>query len=180
MNSDRGYKSLPLGLAVAAVIIIADQISKWWIVFDVMNPPRIIPVFPSFNLVMGWNRGVSFGMFDSQSPLNQWLLIALALAIVMYLLVWLKRADGRRIRIAIGLIIGGALGNVIDRIHYGAVADFLDVYIGDYHWPAFNIADAGITVGAVILVLDSLFAGSQRDKKGALGNEGESVGKNDA
>ncbi|MDP6109709.1 MAG: signal peptidase II [Rhodospirillales bacterium] len=155
------------GLAIAVIIIVADQLSKWWIVFDVMRPPRIIEVFPSFNLVMGWNRGVSFGMFDSDSPIGQWLLIGLALTVVIVLLVWLKRADSRIIGLAIGLIVGGALGNVIDRIHFGAVADFLDVYIGDYHWPAFNIADAGISVGAIILVLDSLFANPDRDKKGA-------------
>jgi signal peptidase II len=174
MSSDNPNSFLRFGLVVAAIVIVLDQLSKWWIVFDVMRPPRTIEIFPSFNLVMGWNRGVSFGMFDSDSPLNQWLLIGLAIAVVIVLLVWLKRADSRLIGIAIGLIVGGALGNVIDRIHFGAVADFLDVYIGEYHWPAFNVADAGISVGAVILVLDSLFAGSERDKKGPDAKE---VGK---
>lgn len=176
MSSDGGRGYLRLGLAVATAVLVLDQLSKWWIVFEVMRPPRIIPVLPSFNLVMGWNRGVSFGMFDSDAPLNQWLLVGMALVVVVVLLVWLKRAHNRFISLAIGLIVGGALGNVIDRIHFGAVADFLDVYIGDYHWPAFNVADAGISVGAVILVLDSLFASPEKDKKVAEGNE---VGKNE-
>ncbi|MBL6942384.1 MAG: signal peptidase II, partial [Rhodospirillales bacterium] len=135
-----------------------------------------IAVFPSFNLVMGWNRGVSFGMFDGDSPLNKWLLIGLALIVVMVLLVWLKRAEDRLVGYALGLIIGGALGNVIDRIHYGAVADFLDFYIGAYHWPAFNVADAGITVGAVVLVLDSLFRGPEQNK---IGTDEENAEKDD-
>ena len=166
MNRIKEYGLLPLGLLVALAIIVVDQLTKWWIVYDVMASPRVIPVIPSFNLVMGWNRGVSFGLFDSDSPMHQWLLIGLAMVVVVVLLFWLRRAETRRIASALGLIIGGALGNVIDRINFGAVADFLDVYIGDYHWPAFNVADAGITVGAIILVLDSLFAGPERDKKG--------------
>jgi len=167
MTQQRQFGFLPLGLAVAGIVIVLDQVSKWWMVFEVMNPPRVIPVMPSFNLVMGWNRGVSFGLFDSDSPLNQWLLIALAMIVVAVLLVWLKRAEDRRIGFAIGLIVGGAIGNVIDRLHFGAVADFLDFYIAGFHWPAFNVADAGITVGAVILVIDSLFAGSENNKKGS-------------
>lgn len=172
--SKKGY--LGLGLVIALVLVIIDQLSKWLIVFDIMDPPRVIPIFPSFNLVMGWNKGVSFGMFNSDSHLNQWLLIGLALGVVVVLLFWLKRAENRRIALALGLIIGGAIGNVIDRANFGAVADFLDFYIVDYHWPAFNIADAGITVGAVILVIDSLFAGSDQNQ---TDTEQSDVGKND-
>ena len=176
MSDGREYGFLRLGLLVALAVIILDQLTKWWIVFDVMASPRTIAVFPSFNLVMGWNRGVSFGMFDGDSPLNKWLLISLALVVVAVLLMWLKRAEGRLVSYALGLIIGGAIGNVIDRIHFGAVADFLDFYIGDYHWPAFNIADAGITIGAVILVLDSLFRGPEQNKTGTDEDDAE---KND-
>jgi len=176
MSKIKGLGLLPLGLPVALVIIVVDQLTKWWIVYDVMASPRVIPVVPFFNLVMGWNRGVSFGLFDSDSPMHQWLLIGLASVVVVVLLFWLRRAETRRIAYALGLIIGGALGNVIDRINFGAVADFLDVYIGDYHWPAFNVADAGITVGAVILVLDSLFAGPDQNKTGTDEDDG---GKDD-
>ena len=176
MSNDKGNGSFSLGLILAFGVLVLDQVSKWWIVTEVMTPPRLIPVFPSFNLVMGWNRGISFGMFDSVSPFNQWLLIGLALVVVSVLLVWLKRADSRLISVAIGMIVGGALGNVIDRIHYGAVADFLDFYIGDFHWPAFNVADTGITVGAVVLVLESLLVGSETDKKDA---DGKDISKDD-
>ena len=143
-----------------------DQLTKWWVVFEVMNPPRTIPVSPFFNLVMGWNKGVSFGMFDSDSEMNKWLLVALALVVVVVLLMWMRKAESRRIAVALGMIVGGAIGNVIDRVHFGAVADFLDFYVGGYHWPAFNVADTGITVGAVVLVLDSLFTSSESDTKG--------------
>jgi len=165
MSTNKGKGLFSLGLKIVLLIFTLDQATKWWIVNEVMNPPRVIPVLPSFNLVMGWNRGVSFGIFDTASPPNQWLLIGLALIIVTVLLIWLKRADSRLISVALGLIVGGALGNVMDRIHYGAVADFLDFYVGDFHWPAFNVADAGITIGVIVLVLESFFVGSETDKK---------------
>lgn len=150
-------KSLKRGLTIAAAVLALDQASKWWIVYKVMQPPTVIPVTPFFNIVMGWNRGVSFGMFNSDSPLNNLIFPAISLIIVGVLLAWLLKAGKPWISCAIGLIIGGAVGNVIDRFHYGAVADFLDVHAFGYHWPAFNAADAGITVGAVFLVVDSLF-----------------------
>ena len=165
MSTNKGKGLFTLGLKIVLLIFTLDQATKWWIVNEVMNPPRVIPVLPSFNLVMGWNRGVSFGIFDTASPPNQWLLIGLALIIVTVLLIWLKRADSRLISVALGLIVGGALGNVMDRIHYGAVADFLDFYVGDFHWPAFNVADVGITIGVIVLVLESYFVGSENDKK---------------
>ena len=176
MSGNKGNGSFSLGLILAFGVLALDQVSKWWIVTEVMNPPQFIPIFPSFNLVMGWNRGVSFGIFDSASPPNQWLLIGPALVVVVVLLVWLKRADSRLISSALGMIVGGALGNVMDRIHYGAVADFLDFYIGNFHWPAFNVADSGITIGVVVLVLESFFVGSGTDGKDA---DGEGIGKND-
>lgn len=177
MNGNHGRGVFLIGLIFMILVFTLDQATKWWIVTEVMTPPRFIPVFPSFNLVMGWNRGVSFGIFDTASPPNQWLLIGLALIIVAVLFVWLKRADSRLISVALGMIIGGALGNVMDRIHYGAVADFLDFYIGEFHWPAFNVADAGITIGVIILVLESILVGSEVDKKDA---DHENIGKDDA
>jgi len=167
----------PLGLFVAAVITILDQASKWWIVTDVMQPPRVIPLTPFFNLVMAWNRGVSFGMFDSDSKANVYVLSGLALLIIAILAVWLWRADKPLLAIAIGMVIGGALGNVIDRLVYGAVADFLDLHFAGFHWPAFNVADSGICVGAAILILDSLF-GSQEKNNTSI--DTDNAGKHDA
>lgn len=156
--------TLRRGLLIASGVLALDQLTKWWILLSVMNPPQLIPIMPSFNLVLTWNRGVSFGMFAMGTDMGPWILSVLALAIVGVLLFWLRKADGKLIPIAIGLIVGGAIGNVIDRVVHGAVVDFLDLYWGSYHWPAFNVADSGITVGAILLVVDSLFSG--RAEKG--------------
>ena len=160
----RSSIGLRLGLVVAILVIVFDQATKWWIMAMVMQPPRIIPVTPFFNLVMGWNRGISFGLFDGDSAINVWILPLVALAIVAALVVWLRRVQGVWLASAIGLVIGGALGNVVDRLRFGAVADFLDFHVAGYHWPAFNVADSGITVGVTMLVLDSLFLGGEKPK----------------
>lgn len=156
-----------LGLGLAAAVLALDQATKWWIFEVVMQPPRVIPVTPFFNLVLGWNRGVSFGLFGGDSTLNSWILSAIALAIVVMLVLWLRQADNPWTSAAIGLIIGGALGNVIDRLRLGAVMDFLDFQVAGYHWPAFNMADTAITVGAAALILDSLFRSPERPKNKA-------------
>ena len=150
-------QALRNGLSLAALVILLDQLIKYWITNIIMLPPRIIPVTPFFNLVLGHNRGVSFGFFDGNSPLNQWLLSFVALAITAALVIWLARIDKPWVAVALGLIIGGAIGNVIDRLADGAVVDFLDFHWGEHHWPAFNVADTGITMGAAALILDSLF-----------------------
>ena len=146
------------GLVLALVVVVLDQVSKWWILAGVMNPPTVIPVTPFFNLVLVWNRGVSFGLLNQASAWIPWLLSALAAAICAGLVVWLRRADGRWLATALGLVIGGAVGNLVDRLRHGAVVDFLDVHAGGYHWPAFNVADAAITVGVGVLLIDALIA----------------------
>ena len=146
-----------LGLLVAVLAIGVDQATKWWILLDVMHPPRVIEVTPFFNVVLVWNRGISFGMFSNESMAGVWILSLLALIIVGFLTNWLRKAESKRAAISLGLIIGGALGNVIDRAVHTAVLDFLDFYLGSFRWPAFNAADSFITVGAILLILDSLF-----------------------
>jgi signal peptidase II len=160
-----GGRWIGVGLAVLALIV--DQVTKWWVINEMMNPPRIIPVTPFFNLVMGWNRGISFGLMNRESAFNAWVLPLLALVIVVILSVWLWRNKRTIVAIAIGLVIGGALGNVVDRLRYGAVADFLDFHAAGIHWPAFNVADTSITVGAALLVLESLFARRESPKNGS-------------
>ena len=145
------------GLIVASAVIIVDQATKWWVVTIFMNPPRVVDVWPFFNVVMVWNRGVTFGFLGNAPFWGQWAFVGLSLAIVAVLLLWLRRAETKWRAAAIGLIIGGALGNVIDRVNYGAVADFLDFYVAGYHWPAFNFADAAITLGVTIMFFDALF-----------------------
>lgn len=158
-------RPVPLGLFVAVLAIGLDQVTKWWILASVMDPPRVINVTPFFNLVLVWNRGISFGMFSNESMAGVWVLSLLALIIVGFLLNWLRKAESTRVAVSLGLIIGGALGNVIDRVVHSAVLDFLDFYIGSIRWPAFNAADSFITVGAILLIADSLFSrGSDQSK----------------
>jgi len=147
-----------MGGVIAVISIITDQATKWWVLEGIMQPPRVIPMTPFFNLVLTWNNGVSFGLFNNNNELNALILSLLAIAIVIFLIFWLHKAENKRVAIGLGLIIGGALGNVIDRGIHGAVVDFLDFYVSGYHWPAFNVADSCISIGAVILIFDSLFS----------------------
>lgn len=156
------------GLILAAIVLVLDQVSKWWVVEKLMRPmgvwetpfytPFRIEVLPFFDLVMAWNRGVSFGIFNTDGRWNAVALSLLSLAIVAFLLAWMRKAQSPMVALALGGIVGGALGNVIDRVRWGAVADFLDVHVAGWHWPAFNLADSAISVGAAVLVLDALFA----------------------
>lgn len=150
-------------LPLAALVVLLDQLSKWWIL-ALMDPPRQIEVTPFFNLVLAWNRGVSFSLFHSGAAAAPYILSAVALAVVGGLTWWLSRQERLLPVLAIGLVIGGALGNVIDRLRFGAVVDFLDVYVGNWHWPAFNLADSAITLGVVGLVADGLFGDRDRAK----------------
>ena len=152
-----------LGLAVALVIVIADQIIKWWAISLLAEQPYGIEVLPFFNLILVWNQGISFGIFGG-GLMPPWLLGGVALAVALALVIWLRKAETRLLAATIGLVIGGALGNVVDRFRFGAVADFLDFHWAGYHWPAFNLADAAISVGVVILLLDALLIGDERHK----------------
>ncbi|MBT5107933.1 MAG: signal peptidase II [Rhodospirillaceae bacterium] len=147
------------GLIPAVAVALADQASKWWILLDVMNPPRILEMTPFFNIVLTFNRGVSFGLLDSDSPWSQPLLIVLAMAISTFLVLWLHKAESVFVARAIGLTLGGALGNVIDRFVHSGVVDFLDFHAFGAHWPAFNVADAAITSGVALLLFDALIVG---------------------
>jgi signal peptidase II len=163
-----------MGAAVALVVFVADQAVKQWIltgVFGFTGPidptawHPAIEVTGFFNLVMVWNFGVSFGLFAEHGDAARWALIAVALVISTGVGVWMARTDRPLIALICGMVIGGAIGNIVDRLRFGAVADFLDVHAFGYHWPAFNIADAAISVGVVVLVIDSLF--ERRDGRAA-------------
>lgn len=145
-----------LALAAAAIVAFADQLSKHWVlgVFD--GTPGQIVVTGFFNLVLVSNRGVSFGLGNNHGHFNALLFTLLAAIIVAGLLAWLRRTAGMRLPLAIGLVIGGAVGNVIDRLTRGAVIDFLDFHVGQWHWFAFNLADAAICIGVTLMVIDSL------------------------
>jgi signal peptidase II len=146
-----------LGLSLAALVIVLDQLLKWWIRTVVMDPPREIEVTSFFNLVMAWNRGISFSLFRSDWAAGPYVWAGLAVVVAVALGWWLGRVRHTLTAVALGLVIGGALGNAIDRLRLGAVADFLDFHWQGYHWPAFNLADSAISVGIVLLVVPGLF-----------------------
>ncbi len=154
---------LRLGLLVAAAVVIADRMVKWWAIDALADTPYGVEILPFFNLVLVENRGISFGLFGG-GTLPPSLLAAVALAVTLALVIWLRRVETRLLAAAIGLVIGGALGNVIDRFRFGAVVDFLDFHWDDFHWPAFNLADAAISVGVVVLLMDALLIGHERHK----------------
>ena len=147
------YKSLAFFLAIIAVSL--DQISKWLILEKILSPERpFIETTSFFNIALVWNYGVSFGMFAGhRQPL---LLTCLSILIVGILIVWLTRNTSKLVALALGCVIGGAIGNIIDRLRFGAVTDFLDFHLGNYHWPAFNIADSCIFIGVVLLCISSM------------------------
>lgn len=146
-----------LGLSIAALVLIVDQLSKYFVLHYVLDDRTMIIYTTYFNLVKAWNTGVSFSMFNDKGVLGVILLSILAVAIVTFLVIWLKNEESKVLQVALGFIIGGAIGNVIDRVRLGAVFDFLDFHIGESHWPAFNAADSFICIGAIIIIVHGLF-----------------------
>lgn len=149
-----------LGFAVALLVVVLDQASKAWILgfFSDRAGEPVAALTSFFNLVLTANRGMSFGLFNTNAAMNTAIFTVLAAVIVIALAVWLHRAHNSVIRVALGMIIGGAIGNVIDRLMRGAVVDFLDFHLGAWHWYAFNLADAAICLGVIGLLLDGLLA----------------------
>ena len=177
--------SLPrrMACAIAAIfgLMAADQLTKWW-AFEVLLRVKgdVRPFFdwlvtarhwstygdpsefaerillPFANLVMVWNRGVSFGLFAGTGGQNPYILVGVAAVITVVLLWWLSRTRDTLMQCALVLIIAGAIANVHDRLRFGAVADFMDLHVAGYHWPAFNIADSAIVIGAALMVFDAL------------------------
>lgn len=146
-----------LGLITAALVVALDQVSKWWLLEFLGRDPRVVEVTSFFNLVLGLNRGVSFGMFDA-AEWGPWPFLLVSAAITVALLLWLGRASQGWTAVALGLIIGGAIGNGIDRIRFGGVVDFLDFHAFGRHWPAFNAADSAICVGVAMILIESVLA----------------------
>lgn len=146
-----------LAVPFILILIFLDQVTKWWIINYIMQPIKILPITPFFNIVLTWNSGISFGIFSNQGSFSVIILSTLATLIVFFLAVWLMKAENKKLIIGLICIIGGAIGNIIDRVYHGAVIDFLDFHIKNYHWPAFNVADSCIFIGATLIILDSLF-----------------------
>jgi len=152
-----------LGLIIAGIVAFLDLYSKN-LVFEFLDnrEHQELAITGFFNLVKVWNKGVSFGMLNDLNY-GKYIILAVNLSILLALLIWLYRNKVVYLTWAISLIIGGAIGNITDRIHNDAVADFLDFYIGTQHWPAFNLADSAVFLGVVLLLLENYFV--KPDKK---------------
>ncbi|MBA3904783.1 MAG: signal peptidase II [Rhodocyclaceae bacterium] len=148
---------MALWLGLSGLVIALDQLSKLWIL-SAFRLGRSVEVTPFFNLVLVYNPGAAFSFLSDAAGWQRWFFIGLALAISVWLVMLIRfHAAERLLPLAASLILGGALGNVIDRVLYGAVVDFLDVHAAGYHWPAFNVADSAITLGVVLLVWQQVF-----------------------
>jgi len=151
--------SLKIPLSWAVLVLVLDQLSKWWVVntFDLHETLPVIPGF--FNLTFITNTGAAFGMLAGEQGLGRQVFfgaVALVALAVLYLAFREYRGRGQLYVAAIGLVAGGAVGNLLDRLRLGHVIDFLDVYCRQYHWPAFNVADSGITIGVLLFILAGL------------------------
>jgi signal peptidase II len=144
-----------MGFGLALVIAAADQVTKEWALETWFFPPRTIEVTGFLNMVAVWNSGVSFGFLAGYSESMPYILAAFAIAVSAGMSIWLYRVRTRLLAIGLGLVIGGAVGNIIDRFRYQAVVDFIDFHVAGFHWPAFNVADSAITIGVVVLLVDS-------------------------
>lgn len=163
------------------VLFLLDQVSKWWLLEHVIRPlipqspdlsyfphasfldwitalnltrfPFVVqPVTSFFNIVMVWNQGISFGFFGDTAGTGNMILMLALLAVVIGFGIWMFRTTDHMIRFTLALVIGGALGNLWDRVRFGAVADFFDFHIGEWHYPAFNVADSSIVLGIILLI----------------------------
>lgn len=154
---------LPLGLKVAALLLLSDQASKLWLIYGThLRLTYPWPVLPFLDITVVWNRGISYGLFQQDSELGRWILTAIKLVAAIILFFWLKKAETRLEAIGIGLIIGGAIGNAIDRMLHKAVFDFVHFHVGSFSWYVFNVADAAIVIGVILMVVSPFLGFSNR------------------
>jgi signal peptidase II len=153
------------GLAVAVAAAAIDQAVKLWLlfVFD-LGGRGVVTLTPFLDLVLTWNTGISYGLFRQEGPLGQWVLLALKAIAVILLWIWLARSSTRLTALSLGMIIGGAVGNAIDRYAYGAVADFVLFHVTtadfSFNWYVFNLADVAIVAGVIGLLYETVLGGS--------------------
>jgi signal peptidase II len=154
---------LPLGLAMFLLVLAADQLSKYWILYGFDLPARgSVAILPVLNFTMVWNHAVTFGMFGGLGGAGRYLFSIVALVVVVLLVLWMARTPRLSVAAALGAIAGGAIGNVIDRVRFGAVVDFIHAHAFGWSWYVFNVADAAIVCGVGVLLVDGL-----RDRRGA-------------
>ena len=152
-----------LGLLLALVGLVLDQATKAAVLAAFADEPFArVAVTPFFDLVLVWNRGISYGLFQAGSPAQVWLLVAVKTAITLALLVWLWRNRDPLVAVALGLLVGGAIGNTVDRVVHGAVVDFVSLHAAGFYWYVFNLADVWVVAGVALLLYDA-FMGGRRD-----------------
>jgi signal peptidase II len=162
-------RSRTLGIAVAMLVFIADQLSKWLVI----GPLRLhevgqIYLLPIFNLTWTENYGISLGLFNAESDFGRWVLVAVTSAIAIGVAWWIGREKEKGDQVALGMVLGGALGNILDRTRFGYVVDFADLHFGDFRpFLVFNVADAAISIGVVILLLRAFLVRKERPKENA-------------
>ncbi len=163
-----------MGFSLAILAFLFDQAFKLWLLFgfgieEVMRQQGPVRLAPFFDVVLVWNRGISYGLFQQDDDMGRYLLIAVAAVASVALIVWLWKSKDWLTTAAVALILGGALGNGLDRILHGAVVDMFHFHVGTFSWYIFNLADVWIVLGAALLVLESLFGGRNSAVKQDLG-----------
>lgn len=154
-----------LGFSAALITLILDQATKIYTLFVYDLPLREPVEFaPFINLIVVWNRGISYGLFQQDGNLGRWILIVVSILAAVGLSLWIRRTEAKLLATSLGLIVGGAIGNVVDRLAYGAVFDFIQFHIGDWSWYVFNVADAAIVAGVIGLLYDSFVLEGRRDR----------------
>ena len=167
MTRNRGGPHRTLGISVAIAIFVLDQLTKWIVTYPLqLRIRREIELLPIFDLRWVENYGVSMGFLTADTELGRWLLVGLTAGIAIAVSVWMWRERNRQDSFALGLVLGGALGNILDRVRFGYVVDFADLHFGDIHpFLVFNVGDGAITIGVLLLVVRALFTSAPKSKK---------------
>ncbi len=142
---------------LSLLVVLLDQVTKW-LAAGLLHPYRPLPLVPHLNLTLMFNEGAAFSLLADAGGWQRWFFAGFALVMSLLLGIWLLRLEARErlMALALSLVLGGAVGNLIDRVRTGRVVDFIDFYVGDWHWPAFNVADSAITLGVALLLLGSI------------------------
>lgn len=142
---------------LSLIVVLLDQLTKWLAV-GLLDPYRPLPLVANLNLTLMFNEGAAFSLLADAGGWQRWLFSGFALVVSLLLGIWLLRLEARErlMALALSLVLGGAVGNLIDRLRTGRVVDFIDFYVGDWHWPAFNVADSAISLGVALLLLGSV------------------------
>lgn len=152
-----------LGFLTALIVFAADQVTKWGVLFLTPVVEKLsIPLLPFLELTVVWNRGISYGLFQQHTEWGRWLLVVISAVAAVVFALWLRRARNRVLALSLGLLIGGAVGNLVDRVVFGAVFDFIHLHWGSFSWYVFNIADAAIVAGVAGLMYDAWTANGEK------------------